>query len=238
MKLLLYIAAIGNPKIEEKLTILNNNLKYIENTNCFDEITLSLNIYDSYEIITNYLKKYSNKIFIHYKKGILSELFLTNPHNNIIHNHDYILFILDDVKINNINFKDFINIKQKYSIEFLSPKILNGNWPYMYNQPSNVLSIMNHLEIFCIFFEPKDFKKFLEINCIDNKWIWGVDHLFGFLNITTCIYNKYTVSHYFRTNGETQTAITLMHNFLKTKHNTNINYLRQKYTPIKNIIAI
>ena len=223
MKFLYYVASIGNNNIDIKLEILLFNLEYIYKNikvnydviiNCYDEN-------DKY-IYENIKKlKFVDKIYMYKKEGVLTELFLTNPNNMYIKNYDYILFILDDVKIKNLNILDLIKIKNKYELNIISPKILNATHDFM-NQKG--LTINNFLEIFCILVNPEDLNKFFNIHKIDNKWMWGVDFLFGFYNMKVGVYNKYVMEHKLKSKSHAE-----HHN---VAHKDMDKYFR-KYTPFK-----
>ena len=128
MKLLYYLPAFGNNNLEIKYNILIHNLYYIYNkiNKPFD---ICINFYTISDDIKVKLKSLSfiNELYIYEKEGgILTELFLTNPYNIYISNYDYVLFVLDDVKIMDLDLKNMIEIKEKYNIEILSPKILKS----------------------------------------------------------------------------------------------------------------
>ena len=185
MKLLYYIAAIGNPELELKLSTINHNINYLSNK-IDKKIDLILNIYSNKNEILQYLNKNNNinEIYLYYKEdGILTELFLNNIHNNKVNNYDYIIFGFDDVKINSLNFYDMIYYKDKYNIELLSPFINNAKNDFMYNFDNNKLYITNFLEIYFLLLKPQDFKTFLNIYNVENKFMLGTDFLFGYYNI-------------------------------------------------------
>ena len=155
-----------------------------------------------------------NNLYIYKKKGVLSELFLTNPNNDCISNYDYILFILDDVKILNIDIQKMIEIKKKYNIEILSTKILKSSHKFM-NSYEN-LTINNFLEVYLLLLTPEDFKKFCSIQTIKNKWMWGVDFLFGYYKIKAGVLNNCVAEHVLPSNSNKGEAKTLMNEYLNT----------------------
>lgn len=223
MKFCYYLVCIGEPNLGEKLEILVSNLNYIYNDikTPFDII---INCYETNRNITNFIKNEINdlnfidNVYIYSKKGVLSELFLTNIHNDKIDNYDYIFFILDDVKIINIDINEMIRIKNKLSISFFSPKIINATHNWMY-ELDNII-IHNCIEIYLFLFSPADFKKFLSINTIENKWMWGVDLLLGFFNIKSGIINTYTAEHVFGAKDndiEKGNKIKLMDEYIQSK---------------------
>jgi len=114
MNLLYYLAAIGEENFSLKKKIFFKNIKKIS-TDINKKIDVIVNIYTKDQEFENDIKSsvYINKAFIYNKKGMLPELFLTNPYNNEIDNYDYVLFIVDDVSIKNGNINDIIDVKNK-----------------------------------------------------------------------------------------------------------------------------
>lgn len=234
MKLLYYIPSFGEPNLKLKVSILEHNIEYIYNQNK-EPIDICINLYTSSpETIRNLeCNKYINKVFIYEKKGVLTELFLTNPNNSIVQEYDYILFIFDDIKIINIDIMKMIEIKKKYNFELLSPKILKATHRFM-NLHNCGVSVNNCLELYFLLLEPKNFYKLISLNTIENKWMWGVDFLFGYNNIKVGIYFNSIVEHMLPSKSNKKEALRLCNNFIK-KHTTfkNINDLKKKYKPIK-----
>lgn len=239
MKFCYYLASIGNPNLDTKLTILIDNLNYIYNdiNNSFDII---VNCYETDKNIINCIKNqinnlnFINNMYFYSKKGVLSELFLTNHFNDKINNYDYLFFILDDVKIININIKDMIRIKNKLNISIFSPKIIKATHPWMYAYDN--ITINNFVEIYLLLLTPSDFNKYLKINTIENKWLWGIDLLFGYYNIKAGIINNYIAEHaipsIYTTEEQKQEPINLMVEYFKinTPFN-NMNEILQIYKP-------
>ena len=196
MKFVYYLAAIGHRGLDVKLNILAKNLKYIYselNTN-FDIV---INCYNSEDVINNFMQQFTfiNKKMVHNKPGVLTELFLTNPHNAALSAYDYILFMLDDVEIQEMHLRDMIRVKEKYNIEILSPKVINSSHAFMNSYNKNILTLNNALEVYCLLLKYKDFQRFLSIHTLENKWMWGADFLFGYFNIISGVYHKYSVKH-------------------------------------------
>ena len=93
---LYYLAAIGSPNLKTKIDILSHNLNYLYE-NIKIKFDIMLNLYDIYdEDVLTMLKTlpFIENIIIHRKVGILAELYLTNPHHNLIDNYEYIFFLL------------------------------------------------------------------------------------------------------------------------------------------------
>ena len=241
-KLVYYLACIGNPDLDKKLNILEHNLNYIYN-NTARHFNVIINCYETDDNTTNIVYSTATKFsfvdncFIHVRKGVLTELFKTNPHNDILKKYDYVLFILDDIKIINIDLLDMIRIKEKHSIEILSPQITNGSHSFM--RTGTNITIHNFLEVFFLLMQPVDFFKFCSIHTLDNKWMWGVDHLFGFYNIRAGVINKYSVNHEQNTrSSKMSVAMPCMLEYLKQRTPyKNLDDIKKVYAPISEEIA-
>lgn len=234
MKFLYYLCCIGTPQLDIKLKILEHNLLYLQKI--FKIYDIIINCYNSCSLILKFIKKFKfiNKIFIHNKKGILTEVWLTNPYNIEVNNYDYMIFILDDVKLINVDMLKMIKIKEKYKINILSTKVLNSTWDFM-NKYNNCITFNNALEIYFLILKPEDFKKLSKINTIKNKWTWGVDHLFGFYKIKAAVNMNYVVEHYLKRNmskKDTLIAEKLKINYLKKR---GFTWPIKNFKPIKHI---
>jgi hypothetical protein len=198
MRLLYYIACIGNPDLDIKTEILISNLKYIyDDIQC--KFDVCINCYDTNESAYTNLQDIVNGLvfidncYIYVNAGVLTEVFLRNPYNKLIDNYDYIMFIMDDVKIFDMKLREMIQIKELLNISVISPKIINSTYNYMYIH--NDVTINNFLEIYLLMLSPSDFKRFIGLYTIENKWMWGIDLLFGHFNIKAGILNKFTAIH-------------------------------------------
>lgn len=82
MKFLYYVPAFGNPDMNIKYNILIHNLSYIFKRTLVP-LDLCINMYTVSEDMKEKLTKlpFVSKIYIHESKGVLTELFLKNPHN-------------------------------------------------------------------------------------------------------------------------------------------------------------
>ena len=242
MKLLYYIASIGGPNLEVKINTLIHNINYIYN-NINNKFDIIINCYEEDDMIIqnilNNIKQLNiiNETFVYKKKGVLTELFLTNPHNNILTNYDYILFILDDVKIINLNIPHVIELKELHNIEIVSPKIIKSSHAFM-NVYDNI-TINNFVEVYLLLLKPDELNKFFSLHTIENKWMWGVDLLFGYYNIRAGVINIYSAEHVLESNSNKREAYPLMDNYFKDKTYYNcIEEVWDIYQAIRHHITI
>ena len=158
-----------------------------------------INTYNSFEKVSEFIKQFDflDEVIIYNKPGVLTELWLTNPDNEKLKLFDYILFMLDDVKIMNLNIHHMIEIKKENNIEVLSPKVIGSQYRFMKTN-SNDWKKTYFLEVFCLLLTYNDFIKFSSMHTIQNKWMWGVDSLYGYYNVEAGIFYKYKVKHFFR----------------------------------------
>lgn len=238
MKLLYYIPAFGEKDIDIKYNILIHNLDYIYNI-INEKFDICINFYTISDNIKEKLKSihFIDNIYIYEKEGVLTELFLTNPNNIHIPNYDYILFVLDDVKIHNIDLKNMIEIKEKYKIEMLSSKILKSTWKFM--NAFTDLTINNFLEVYLLLFAPADFTKFCSIHTVKNKWMWGVDFLFGYYNIKVGVLHTCVAEHVLPSKSKHSEAQKLMMDYLRTNTKyTNLNDIKKSFPAIVEAIKL
>jgi hypothetical protein len=225
MKFLYYLACIGNPDLDDKMRILINNLRYIyDDIKCpFD---ICVNCYETDETVYNHIFDklrslgFIENCYMHVKRGVLTEVFLTNEYNKLVDNYDYIMFIMDDVKIMDMNLLEMIRIKKLLNISVISPQIIGATYLYMYNNTG--ITINNFLEIYLVLLSPADFKQFIGLYTIENRWMWGIDLLFGYYNIKAGIVYKFSAMH-----------------MLPSKSNKNegqqgLDIYFSSYTPFKN----
>jgi hypothetical protein len=222
MKLLYYLAAIGNPDFEIKIDILIKNLNYIYN-DINQNFDIIINCYDISKDIRNFINKvklpFLDYVCINYQEGKLVELWADNPHHVYLSKYDYILFVLDDIEIVNMKIEELVRIKNEHNIEFISPRVEHSTWDYMNLYSGNKLGITNRLEIYCFLFNYENFLKFLSINDIENPNIWGVDYIMAHHKIKTAVCYNFNVIHKLQTKSNTiqnyDKAILDMHKFFK-----------------------
>ena len=144
------------------------------------------------------------------------------------------------MQIKNIDLKKMINIKKKYKIEILSPKVLNSTWDFM-NKYNNCITFNNALEVYFLLLSPKDFKVYSSINTINNKWMWGVDQLFGHYNIKAAVYMNFSVEHKLErmmTDDDKTTALSNACIHLKKIGIKDFNFFIKNLKKIKKIIKL
>jgi hypothetical protein len=103
------------------------------------------------------------------------------------------MFIMDDVKICDLKLHEMIRIKELFGIAVISPKIINSTYEYMNIHAGTTIN--NFLEIYLVLLTPSDFNRFIGLYTIENRWMWGIDLLFGHYNIKAGLVNKFSAIH-------------------------------------------
>tara|TARA_B100001250_G_scaffold362308_1_gene340919 strand:+ start:1000 stop:1740 length:741 start_codon:yes stop_codon:yes gene_type:complete len=245
MKFLYYLAAIGGPRLDDKLKILTRNLLYINQT-LQQNFSIVINCYNHVEEISKFIKQFTflDAILFHYRpNSVLTELWFTNPYIKIINTFDEILFILDDVSISRLNISKLINIRKANHLDIISPSVIGATHKYMYSQSANSLALTNHLEIYCMIITPEVFKKYLSLNSFENKWIWGVDALFGHFGVKTAVYYGMNVFHLIPSggnggHGQNDEAEAMMITYLQNHGFQSLEHVHKVYPPIRQVIAV
>lgn len=237
MKFIYYIASIGNPNLMTKLEILSKNLTYIH-LNIKEKFDIILNCYSDHDLIKKFIGShyFLSNVYSYNKVGVLTELWMTNPHNQILNSYDYILFMLDDVQIINLDIFKMIQLKNQYCLQILSPKVINATHNYMHNQTYNTLTLNNAVEVYCLLLTPKDFEDYSQLNTIENKWMWGVDMLFGHYNINAGIYYGFEVKHMLPSGSNSLEAFKLGCEYLINRGFKSFSEVEFAYPKVKKIL--
>ena len=233
MKLLYYLPAFGKGNIDKKLIILMHNLQYLyDNTN--ESFDICINFYTICEDLKSKIRAlpFINNLYVYEKEGVLTELFLTSPNNEYISSYDYMLFVLDDVQLMDFDMKKMIEVKEKYNIEILSPKIINSTHSFM--NANTGLTINNFLEVYLLLMKPNDFERFCSMHTIQNKWMWGADFLFGHYKIKTGVLNNCVANHVLPSNSNHGEASRKMYEYFSNhvKKYSSLDDIRKDYPEI------
>lgn len=203
MRLLYYVPAIGNNNYDIKKNILIHNLTYLYQQ-LKEPIDIILNVYDEDTDFFQELRKNKiiNNCYIHCKKGILVELWKSNPYHNLINNYDMIFLNYDDVELKYYKIHDLLNIMNKYNIDIISPLVEGATYQYMRTHYQYDIIFTNMIEIYSLLMKPKTFLKYLDYQDIENKWTWGSDLLLGYYGFKNALYSRAYVKHHFPQNNE------------------------------------
>lgn len=244
MRFLYYLAAIGNSHYSEKQKIFFENIRKLSKQ-LKSSVDVIINMYtDDEKFIRNVHNcSFIDKCYIHKKKGVLVELWKTNPHNCVINDYyDYVLFILDDVSLTQFDIHDLIRTKEQFNVDIISPRVKNSTHKWLMDRfpKQKSIRITNAVEIYCVLMKPNTFVKYINSHDIKNTWMWGHDFLLGFFGFTSAIYSECKCLHYFpQSNKEfASDAGEQMNIFIKKYGFKSLQEIRQMYKPIKRVVVL
>lgn len=199
------ISGFGTPHWEHKVEILKNNLEKIHDSNIWKKVHICICQYSDPQLcqIPNELKdKYSIEVI--YEKGIVGEFIHRYASSDRISNYDYILCLLDDIELQQINWNLLTHYVKALEFDLLSPALSRDSkyqYSYMLHEPYNLSSIKvtSCCEYFCIFANTRNFKKYYEHVDPKNPWMWGLDLILTkHLGLKVGVVNTMIMKHWYK----------------------------------------
>lgn len=241
MRILYYLAGIGQPNYRIKQNVFFSNIKKISDQKHIVDVIINIYILRDQGFIYKIKKsRYINKFYINKRIGVLAELWKNNEYNSIANRYDYILFILDDVLLENFDLNKLVSIKNEYHLDIISPKVINATYNFMnYSSDDEYkLLLTNAIEFYCYLIKPEIFYKLIDIHEIDNKWCWGLDFMLGYFKFKCGVSLEYSCKHlYSQTNSvSTREAYLNMIKFLNKYGFKSLYDIKTQYPPIINYI--
>lgn len=243
MKLLYYLCAIGDYNFDIKKNIFFANIKNIY-TEFNEKIDVNVNIYTKDNCFEENIKNspYIGKYYIYNKKGIMPELFLTNPYNKHFEKYDYIIFLVDDISLEKGSIKNMIDVKNKYNLDIISPSVIDATHDFMRLFEANKLQFANAIEFYFYLVTPRTLFQMFEFHDVDNSLLWGYDFLLGYFGFNCAIYSNVICKHHLRQRNDPLikhiSGYELMIKFIKKNGFNSIEDVQKKYPSTINRITI
>lgn len=201
--LYLLITGFGTPNWDHKVKILKNNLEKLGKIQ-WSKLKITVCQYSDknmFMIPQDLIDKYN--IHVIYEKGIVGEYIIRHASDELIKEYDYIMLLLDDVELLELDFLKMIKYYNDFSFDILSPCLSTDSkyqYEYMITSPNNVdINVVNVCEYFCLLFSTQNFKKYYIHLYPDNQWMWGLDLVLKkHLQMKVGLLNKMTVKHWFK----------------------------------------
>jgi hypothetical protein len=231
-----YLSAIGEPHYREKLDFLIQNLKHVRNE--ITDVDLLVNEYDdSSNDIQEHVKDLVKNVYVYKAKMRLGEFWSQSPLNARVQNYDSVLLILDDVRMcSNFSLNELIRKREEHKLDFISPMVLGGSHSYWHNNYR--LTRNNRLEVFCYVMTPKTFRDYVSLHSPSNRFAWGVDLVYGHLNVRCGVYRPCEVQHYFRDSGDTTEAVLGANAFCRSHGYSTLEELSNSFPPIAEVLEV
>lgn len=203
MSLYVLITGFGPPHLEHKLQILENNLEKIAHYP-WTKLTIKIAQYispDLFKIPETLIAKYSLEII--YEPGIVGEFIKRHAHPSVLQGYDYLLLLLDDVELQNIDFTKVIQYQKDLYLDVLSPVMSHDSkYQYQYMRKDNTnadIKVVTVCEYFCMFFPVDCFPIYYQHITLDNPWMWGLDLvLYKHLKLNIGLMNQFTMKHWYK----------------------------------------
>ena len=202
--LFVLITGFGPPHWEHKMQILESNLEKICSYK-WERITIKVCQYVSpraYNLPATLLEKYPTLEVI-YETGIVGEFIKRHANPVQLAPYDYVLLLLDDVELINIDFEKVIQYQKDLKLDIVSPTMTPDSkyqYPYLLqdNNPAQV-KVTSVCEYFCMFFPLPSFRIYYQHITLDNPWMWGLDLvLHKHVGLTIGLLNEYTMKHWYK----------------------------------------
>ena len=156
--------------------------------------------------------------------GVLTELFLTNPHNSALisdgpgSGYEYALFALDDVRIQRMDIDGMARRMREHSLDVISPRIHGSTHSFMHEYEHEGLTLNNGVEVYMLLTTPRGLTRFFSLHTLANRWMWGVDALLGFFGLRAGVDNTSAAEHAIPQSEDRRNemaACALMHEYLE-----------------------
>ena len=194
MKIAVIVIAFGEPYVDLKLKILQNNIQKVKNTD--HRIDVHLNLYTLNKGLEDRIYFIDPNIKINSSTGHLMELLRKFNNPAIYADYDRIILLFDDVEISDINFDDMFQKQDEYQLDLISPKIISSNFPYL-NSANKGLKYSVILEFFFYVFSPSAYTKYWNFLYTHHKTMWGYDLLIFYgIGLKAAIYYNYSCKHH------------------------------------------
>lgn len=204
MSLFVLVSGFGEPHWDHKLKILENNLEKI----CsypWTKLTIRICQYmkpEAYKIPLELFQKYP-MIEVVCEGGIVGQFIKRNGDPEHLKEYDYVLLLLDDVELLNIDFSVILKYQKDHQLDIISPCLsLDSKYQYKYllHEPYTFdIKIASVCEYFCMFFEMEKYKRYYEHIHLDNPWMWGIDLIIEkHLHMKVGLLNKMLMKHWYK----------------------------------------
>ena len=226
-----YVGGFGPQKLEEKLNVLENNLRLLSNQmkNPLDVIVNCYHQGSNRKLEELFKKLRVGRIiqesWVHcVPGGVLAGMWITNPYNKNVLNYNQVVMILDDVSIQHLQLVEFEQEKTANKLDIISACVTNSSHPkLMEMQEGESVKLNSSAEMFLYLMDPVAFQKYISIQKPGNPWIWGVDFLLKHIGFSVGISSKCKCYHMF-SNLDRNNA---------TKQRDMIRYLDSFYPSLK-----
>lgn len=204
MSLFVLVSGFGEPHWDHKVKILENNLEKI----CsypWTKVKVRVCQYmkpEAYRIPVELFQKYP-MLEVVCEGGIVGQFIKRHANPDQLEEYDYVLLLLDDVELLNIDFAKVLLYQKEHALDIISPCLsLDSKYQYKYllHEPFTFdIKIASVCEYFCMFFPRESYKTYYAHIHDDNPWMWGIDLVIEkFLHLKVGLLNKMLMKHWYK----------------------------------------
>ena len=199
------ISGFGLPHWDHKVDILKNNLEKIYDSKIWKKVHVCVCQYSDprlYQLPKECIDQYSIEVI--YEKGIVGEFIHRYASPSRISGYDYILCLLDDIELLQVQWEPLIRYVKDIDFDLLSPSLsLDSQYQYRYmlHEPYNLstIKVTPCCEYFCIFANVQNFKKYYDHVDPKNPWMWGLDLILKkHLGLKVGVVNTMVMKHWYK----------------------------------------
>lgn len=199
------ISGFGTPHWDHKVAILKNNLERIHDMTVWKKIKVCICQYSDpliYQLPNEWMELYDIEII--YEKGIVGEFIHRYATPSRIAGYDYILCLLDDIELQQIQWDPMIRYVKDLDFDLLSPSLSldsKHQYKYMLHEPYNLstIKVTSCCEYFCIFASTRNFKKYYDHVDPNYPWMWGLDLILKkYLGLKVGVVNTMVMKHWYK----------------------------------------
>lgn len=190
-RILCLVPGISADQLEHRVSILRSNIEIL--TKCsfdlefhiYDYANIGLNVSGVTKVVTGSLGLY--------------QVFPT--YSDQVDDFDYVVALLDDVEIININLDVMIQNYNQHNMDIMSPSVTRDSaWAHEVMKTNNTSLIreVKFIELFCYIMTPKVYHRWVSIMTEQNTFGWGIDtNMQLLLNLKLFLFDGYKIKHHY-----------------------------------------
>ena len=199
------ISGFGTPHWEHKVDILKKNLEKIHDPTVWKKVHVCVCQYSDpqlYPLPKEWTDLYSIEVI--YERGIVGEFIHRYASPSRLAGYDYVLCLLDDIELLQINWDHLIRYVKDLDFDLLSPSLSTDSkyqYRYMLHEPYNLstIKVTACCEYFCLFANTRNFKKYYDHVDPQNPWMWGLDLILKkHLGLKVGVVNTMVMKHWYK----------------------------------------
>jgi len=185
------IPGVSVEYLDHRKTILSRNIERLHDCAC----NLTVHVYDYAGV--GLLPEEVDKVV----SGNLGLYQVFQLYADEVNQYEYIIVLLDDVEILNIDLDFMIDKYNQYNMDIMSPTVSNDSaWAHKVMKTYDRMMIreVNFIELFCYIMKPAVFHEWTSIMTHENTFGWGIDtNMKLLLNVDLYLFDAFKIKHHY-----------------------------------------